>query len=63
MTATAERLATATNQPGHENLCPGCGPVGGMRSFYCRVHIADLWRQVWDHRPEGGPHAHPAGRR
>ena len=25
------------------------------RSFYCSTHIAALWRQVWDHRPETSP--------
>ena len=33
------------------NVCPGCGPVAGPRSRYCRVHVAELWRQVWAHRP------------
>jgi hypothetical protein len=48
MTATAER--GAATEAG--NLCPGCGPVEAARSFYCSIHIAALWRQVWDHRPE-----------
>ena len=52
MTATAERVAVAATEAG--NLCPGCGPVEAPRSFYCSTHIAALWRQVWDHRPETG---------
>jgi hypothetical protein len=50
MTATAERVAAAETG----NRCPGCGPVSAQRSFYCPAHIAALWRQVWDHRPETG---------
>ena len=50
MTATAERVAVVATEAG--NLCPGCGPVEAARSFYCSIHIAALWRQVWDHRPE-----------
>jgi hypothetical protein len=53
MTATAERVAVAVTES--DNLCPGCGPVEAPRSFYCQIHIAALWRQVWDHRPETGP--------
>ena len=57
MVATAERQGAAAGSTGPENLCPGCGPVHGPRSFYCRVHIAALWQQIWDYRPESGPRA------
>jgi hypothetical protein len=57
MMVTAERVAAAAGPTGPENLCPSCGPVAGPRSFYCQVHIAALWRQIWDYRPESGPRA------
>jgi hypothetical protein len=61
-TATAERLVVVAGPSRVENLCPGCGPVAAARSFYCQTHIAALWREVWEYRPESRPRASAARR-
>jgi hypothetical protein len=50
--AVMTRRAVAGRPTAAENLCPGCGLVPGPRSFYCQTHIAELWQQVWMHRPD-----------
>jgi hypothetical protein len=52
--AVAERTVLRRRTE-EDNLCPGCGPVPGPRSRYCQTHLADLWRQVWAHRPSDPP--------